>query len=67
VVRTPGREPVEYMERVRLYDRGELGTLLAGASLAVRATYGDYDLGPFDETASSRVIFVCERTGVGGA
>ena len=61
VVSAPGREAVEYVERVRLYDRGELGALLAGVSLAVVATYGDYDLGPFDETGSSRVIFICEK------
>ena len=67
VVRWSGREPVEYVERVRLYDRDDLGALLAGASLAERATYGDYDLGPFDDTASSRVIFVCEKRGVRGA
>jgi SAM-dependent methyltransferase len=61
VVHAPGREPIEYDERVRLYDREELAGMLAAASLPVRSTHGDYDLGPFDADTSSRVILVCEK------
>jgi hypothetical protein len=65
VVRPPDRESIEYEERVRLYDPHDLTAMLRGASLVVRAVHGDYDLGPFDPTASARVIMVCEKSGEG--
>jgi SAM-dependent methyltransferase len=61
-VQPPGRESIEYEERVRLYDRAELASMLSAVSLTVRSTHGDYDFGPFDAATSARVILVCVRT-----
>lgn len=60
-VRWPGREPVEYKERVRLYTRDELASMLSGAAFDIQNVYGDYDLGDYDAGASARVIFVAEK------
>lgn len=60
-VQWPGREPAEYVERLRLYARDELTSMLAGAGFDVRAVHGDYDLGPFDDDVSARLILVCEK------
>jgi SAM-dependent methyltransferase len=60
-VRWPGREPVEYIERVRLYGREELRALVDGAGFDVAGEHGDYDLGGFDAVASPRLILVCRK------
>ncbi|HKW13166.1 MAG TPA: methyltransferase domain-containing protein [Candidatus Krumholzibacteria bacterium] len=57
-VRCPGREPVEYVERVRLYTRDELRALVTGAGFDVSAEHGDYDLGAFDAASSPRLVLV---------
>jgi SAM-dependent methyltransferase len=62
-VRRPGRECVEYEERVRLYDRESLAAMLTAAAMPVVSLHGDYDLGPFDPESSARVILVCRRRG----
>ena len=64
-VSRPGRETVAYAERLRLYTHPELARMLADAGFEVRRTHGDYELGPFDERASERVIFVCEKRPAG--
>jgi SAM-dependent methyltransferase len=64
-VRWPDRDPVEYRERVRLYNRDELRRLLDGAGFDVAGEHGDYELGGFDPSSSPRLIMVCrKRTGV---
>jgi SAM-dependent methyltransferase len=60
-VRWADREPVEYVERVRLYGRDELRALVQGAGFDVRSEHGDYDLGVFDATVSPRLILVCRK------
>lgn len=60
-VRWPDRDPVEYVERLRLYSREELAAMLFAAGFAVREMHGDYALGAFDADTSERTIFVCER------
>jgi SAM-dependent methyltransferase len=55
------REPVEYVERLRLYTRDELAAMLQAAGFEVRDVHGDYNLGPFDVAVSDRLIFVCEK------
>lgn len=62
-VRRPGRECVEYEERLRLYDPGALRGMVAQAGLTVTSVHGDYDLGPFEPASSARVILVCRRPG----
>jgi SAM-dependent methyltransferase len=62
-VKWPGREPVEYMERVRLYEHEELKTMLGAAGFDVRTQHGDYDLGGFDAATSPRVILICRKRG----
>lgn len=58
-VKWPEREAVEYVERVRLYEREELRALLSGAGFDVKAEHGDYELGPFEVSASPRLILIC--------
>jgi SAM-dependent methyltransferase len=57
----PAREAVEYAERLRLYTRDELTTLLSASGFAVRGVHGDYALRAFDGDASERLIMVCEK------
>lgn len=52
---------LEYDERVRLYTRGELLTMLDSADLGVAGVFGDYDRGEFDQEKSERMILVCEK------
>lgn len=58
-VEWPGREAVEYVERVRLYHRDDLRALLADAGFDIRAEHGDYELGPFEVASSPRLILIC--------
>jgi SAM-dependent methyltransferase len=60
-VRWPDREPVEYAERLRLYNREELIDLLRGVGFDVMAEHGDYELGEFVPGASPRLILVCRK------
>jgi SAM-dependent methyltransferase len=60
-VRCHGRDPVEYLERVRLYTHDELGALVDAAGFNVSAEHGDYDLGAFDAGSSPRLILVCRK------
>jgi len=62
-VKWPDREPAEYTERVRLYDRKELTGLLAAAGFDVVAEYGDYELAVFELESSPRLILVSKKRG----
>jgi SAM-dependent methyltransferase len=50
-----------FEERVRLFTLSEFETLMQQAGLTIRATYGDYDLNPFDEPNSTRLIIIAEK------
>ena len=52
---------LEYDERVRLYTRGELHTMLDSVDLGVSGVFGDYDRSEFDKDNSQRIILVCEK------
>jgi SAM-dependent methyltransferase len=60
-VRWPSREPVEYQERVRLYTRDELASMLDAAGFDIVSVHGDYELGNYDAVESPRVILVSEK------
>jgi len=60
-VRRPGREPVEYLEQVRLYGRDDLRALVHHAGFDVTDEHGDYELGAFDAALSPRLILVCKK------
>jgi SAM-dependent methyltransferase len=49
-----------FVERVRLFDREELGQMLRKAKLSVRATYGDYSGAAMSDDAP-RSVFFAER------
>ncbi len=50
-----------FEERVRLFTLSEFETLMQQAGLTIKATYGDYDLNPFDEPNSTRLIIIAEK------
>jgi SAM-dependent methyltransferase len=54
-------ETVSYDERVRLYSRGEMTTMLEGVDLVVSGVFGNYDRSDFDEERSDRLILICEK------
>jgi SAM-dependent methyltransferase len=54
-------ETVAYDERVRLYTRSELTTMLESVSLGVSGVFGDYDRSDYDEEFSERIIMICEK------
>lgn len=53
-------EELEFMERVRLFERPELEQMIAGAGLVVRHVFGDYDGSPHG-SASPRLILLAQR------
>jgi SAM-dependent methyltransferase len=59
---TGGRHFV-FRERVRLFSLPELSKLFEQAGLQVRSVLGGYDLSPFDEMASKRLILLAEKGG----
>ena len=60
-VRRTGREPVEYLERVRLYARDELRALVHHAGFDITGEHGNYELAAFDAAASPRLVLVCRK------
>jgi SAM-dependent methyltransferase len=54
-------ETISYDERVRLYTREDMTTMLDGAGLVVSGLFGDYDRSDFDERGSDRLILLCEK------
>jgi SAM-dependent methyltransferase len=53
-------EDRQFMERVRLFERPELETMMADAGLAVRHVFGDYD-GSAHGPSSPRLILLAQR------
>jgi len=54
-------ETIAYDERVRLYARDEMVTMLESVDLGVSGVFGDYDRSDFDEPQSDRLILLCEK------
>ncbi len=54
-------QPYHFQERVRLFTLTDFQVLFAAANLRIRQTYGDYQLSPFDEKTSSRLILIAEK------
>jgi SAM-dependent methyltransferase len=54
-------ETVAYDERVRLYTRSELTTMLDSVDMVVTGVFGDYDRSDFSESESDRLILICEK------
>ena len=54
-------ETVTYDERVRLYSRDEMVTMLESVDLSLSGVFGDYDRSDFDEQRSDRLILICEK------
>lgn len=50
--------PVNYVESIAAYTKVDFKKLLSHAGLQLIKTYGDYDLNPYDEHLSSRLILV---------
>jgi SAM-dependent methyltransferase len=55
-------ESVTYDERVRLYSRDEMVTMLESVDLSLSGVFGDYDRSEFDERHSDRLILICEKS-----
>lgn len=54
-------ERYEFMERLRLYSREELETLLNRAGFQVQLLWGNYDASPWEGVRSPRMIFLCRK------
>lgn len=54
-------ESVTYDERVRLYSRDEMVTMLESVDLSLSGVFGEYDRSEFDERHSDRLILLCEK------
>lgn len=52
---------IAYDERVRLYTREDLMTMLDSVDLSVSGVFGDYDRGKFKKEESERIIMICEK------
>lgn len=50
-----------FEERVRAYGYEELKTMLDLANFEIQNTYGDFNLNPFYEDESNRIIFICKK------
>jgi hypothetical protein len=55
------RELARYEERVTLFGREELVTLLEEVGLGTHEAWGDYEGAPFDEGISSRLILLARK------
>lgn len=51
-----------YQEVVSEFRQKDFEAMFANTGLQMKATFGDYDLSPFDDTSSSRLIMVFEKT-----
>lgn len=53
--------PRKYVERIKLYSKGQFEQLLMKANLRVDHVYGGYDAEQYDAASSARMIFVGAR------
>jgi hypothetical protein len=58
---TGGRRFV-FRERVRLFSLPDLSSLFRQAGLEIQSAYGGYDLSPFEELHSKRLILLAVKT-----
>ena len=61
IVTENDRVVTEYEERVRLYDKEQLGAMLGANDLSIETLSGDYDGRAFDASRSSRLILLCKK------
>jgi SAM-dependent methyltransferase len=54
-------EPVEYIERVKLYDHDWFEANLKRHGFLIKKVYGDYKGNPFDPEISSRLLMVAQK------
>lgn len=55
--------PFSFTERVRLIDKKEMNHLFQQANLNIIHTFGDYQLGAFQEGSSPRLITIAQKDG----
>jgi len=51
----------EFKEHVKLLDWADFEVLFKKAGFQIQSVFGDYDLQPFDETNSDRLIFIAQK------
>lgn len=51
-----------FQERVKLFTKGEIEKMLHDSGLIVKKLYGNYELAPYIEGDSDRLIFIAEKT-----
>lgn len=56
----------EFMESVRLFSNEELGQMLESVGFRIKNLYGNYQLDPYNEHSSERMIMVAEKDKYGG-
>ena len=56
-------KPVQYIERVKLYDLDWFRRVFAVNQLQLISVFGDYEGGQFDAGNSPRLIMLCRKTG----
>lgn len=61
-IRDGGQEH-QYEERVKAFTLADLERLFGQAGLRVERLYGDYQLNPFDEADSDRLILIAQKNG----
>jgi SAM-dependent methyltransferase len=60
--RRPGG-PIEHVEHVARLSLADFRRMFARAGLRMRAAYGNYRLGPFDEDRSPRLVMLAQKPG----
>ena len=58
---TDDEESFEYSEHVRAYTKDDLVSLIEGEHLEVLTIFGDYNLSPFIEDVSKRIIIISKK------
>ena len=59
-----GGEAIAYTERLRVYGRKDLTTMLESVGFEVAGVFGDYRRREFDPATSPRLIMLCEKRSV---
>ena len=57
-----GQKELVFQEQVRIFSREELQGLHEAAGLHVVDVYGDYNLGPYNENSSPRIIVISRKS-----
>jgi SAM-dependent methyltransferase len=62
-IEEPNRPPLEFVERVARLRLADFHDMFTRTGLRLRRVFGDYQLSPFDETSSPRLILVATAGG----